>query len=123
MTKAEPGWGYRFLEAGERTQDGDECREFDFEKWRTVPAGFLIHKGEGHLYRRRQPAREHVRAAGLYMAIHRASLNLFEILPDGREVESVTATPCPHDPKLWLVEYQFRTPGTYEMDSSMRARR
>lgn len=55
MTNAEPSWGYRFLEAGERTQEGDECRDFDFDKWRPVPAGFLIHNGEGHLYRRPEP--------------------------------------------------------------------
>jgi hypothetical protein len=52
MTKAEPGWGYRFLEAGERTQEGDECRDFDFEKWRPVDEGWSVHPGEGHLYRR-----------------------------------------------------------------------
>ena len=123
MTKAEPGWGYRFLEAVERTQKGDECRGYDFDKWRTVPAGFLIHKGEGHLYRRPRPAREHIRATDPYAAMGRATLKVFELLPDGREVQSVTAKLCEYDPNCWLVEYQFRTPGNYEMDSSMRVRR
>jgi hypothetical protein len=120
MTKAEPDWGYRFLEAGERTQEGDECRDFDFEKWRPVDEGWSVHPGEGHLYRRRQPAREHIRAADGYAAMKRATLHVFEILPDGREVQSVTAKSCQHDPNLWLVEYQFSTPGSYEMDSSMQ---
>ena len=117
MVKAEPGWGYRFLEAGERTQVGDECRDYDFNKWRPVPAGFLIHNGEGHLYRRQlEPQLAYTTPTeAVYYAY---TFRIPDLLPVG--VNRVTVTPCERNGKMWLITHHFANPGPYEMDSSMR---
>ena len=123
--KLEPGPGYRFLKPAERTQDGDECRDYDFHKWRPVPAGHLVFAGEGHLYRRRiePPMQELVRASTAQMAIRYATFKLGDMLADGREVQSVRAMQRTSEPSWWQISYKCAHPGTYEMDSSMRVTR
>lgn len=113
--KLEPGPGYRFLKPGERTQEGDECRDYDFAKWRRVPAGFLIHEGEGHVYRRRiEPELAYTSATEkVYYA---REFSMPDKLPVG--VERITATPCECNPKLWRIVHRLER-GTYEMNSNM----
>jgi hypothetical protein len=111
---AEPGWGYRFLEAGEQTQEGDECRDFDYETWRPVDEGWSVHPGEGHLYRRPEPQLAYTTPTeAVYYAY---TFRIPDLLPIG--VDRVAVTQCEHDPSLWRITHQFG--GTYEMDSSMR---